>query len=126
MSIGFAGVAAQNFLQKCFDNINLITKNKQQYLKINKKNILKENSLLIEGDSSNEDDSSNEELQKSITTEDTHMLFLLKNLFSKKYNNFLKNNCSQKIVFLNDISFFLTNLTLFYESKLIVEFGIKY
>ena len=117
---------AQNFLQKCFDNINLITKNKQQYLKINKKNILKENSLLIEGDSSNEDDSSNEELQKSITTEDTHMLFLLKNLFSKKYNNFLKNNCSQKIVFLNDISFFLTNLTLFYESKLIVEFGIKY
>lgn len=50
----------------------------------------------------------------------------LTTFLSKKYNIFLKNKCSQQLSFLNDISFFLTKLNLFYENKLIVEFGYKY
>ena len=94
------------------NNIAILTNSTQKYVRKNKNS----NVSLLNNLNKNNDNSVDPLKLK---------LFLIEFL-SKKYNIFLKNICSQQLSYINDISFFLTKLNLFYENKLIVEFGYKY
>ena len=96
------------------NNIVNLTNTTQKFLRKNKINNKKLNNLSVL------------EKNNNIALDPLKLNLFLQEFLSKKYNIFLKNKCSQQLSFLNDLSFFLIKVNLFYENKLIVEFGQKY
>lgn len=107
-------------------NINFLINSNQKYLrKIKSNKEINEDLNTIKNDKETYF-LKNKSINDTINIDPQKIKTFVINFLSKKYNIFLKNKCSQQLSFLNDISFFLIEINLFYESKFIVEFGVKY